>query len=143
MAKKHEDSGFQIWMSYREYRTGGDSKNLYETYSDRTDIHVFFSPNAFHLNSPKTFDKWCILNLEWDPKTYEDLYCVISRYKDGDIFGISYGNWCLESICRTSEEANSIQKAIENAKYHGGYKPWEGYFSRLEYVDVVVLKVTS
>ncbi len=90
-------------------------------------------------------------------------YLIVVRYSTGGTFSSSSGKGHIEKMCQTAEKANQIKNLIlaDDKHYrnnrHGagielkapiycnensykGYKCWQGYFERLE--DVEIIKFT-
>lgn len=71
---------------------------------------------------------------------------VIVRYSTGDTFGSGTGSWCIAEVftnpCREEIKALEDQIRDPKSKYNTqGYKPWTGYFERLESVETYYLVV--
>lgn len=70
----------------------------------------------------------------------DGLYIGIIRYRSGGTFGRTYGNSLFVCAAKTKKTA---QQQLDNCILNGigryGYKPWDGYFERLEdsYVEYV------
>ncbi len=80
------------------------------------------------------------------------VYIVVVTYSTGDSFGSSYGNLAIAFITENPEEALEAKDVIENGdgwtdkwcdhpKSATSYPRWEGYFERVESVEIVFLPV--
>ena len=63
------------------------------------------------------------------------VYMVVVRYQTGGTFGCSQGCHEVINIFSTSAEAEDLKNSIQDDSYPG-YKCWEGYFERLEGVEI-------
>jgi hypothetical protein len=65
------------------------------------------------------------------------VFLVVVRYEDGDTFGSCYGNFHFYSIRATEKEAEKDKAIIETPRgENDDYRPWDGYFERLEEVEI-------
>ena len=69
------------------------------------------------------------------PKSGDAVHLVLVIYETGDTFGYSTGNVSVVGVYETSKEAKEIAKSIRAGTY-SGYKCWDGYFERLESIEV-------
>jgi len=69
------------------------------------------------------------------PKSGNTVHLVLVIYQTGDTFGYSTGNVSVVGVYETSKEAKEIAKSIRAGTY-SGYKCWDGYFERLESIEV-------
>jgi len=66
----------------------------------------------------------------------KNVYLAVVFYSDGDTFGTSHGLFQISGISATVAGAKKLnKKALEE----DAYKPWEGYFARLDRADVFLL----
>lgn len=68
------------------------------------------------------------------------VYLVIVRYQNGGTFGRSLGNWHIQDAFADEQSALKLASSILDKSYEKenpqAYKPWVGYFERLEDVEV-------
>lgn len=74
------------------------------------------------------------------------VYLVVPRYRDGDTFGTTHGLWTVTAITTTLEEAKKIKAEVLKNANDDSYEvpwedPWNGYFSKLESVEIHEMKV--
>ena len=67
------------------------------------------------------------------------VYLAVIFYADGDTFGTTYGYFQLSGVSATLAGAEKQNKKALSGK---GYKPWEGYFSRLIGAEIFELPLT-
>ena len=134
MTKKSEH---EIYLGYSESRSGGGIRPGEEdmAYAQREDSYIDFTPDGLYIKpagSQETID------VDFNPTEYvnENVYMVLVRYRDGDTFGCTHGNWYIEGVYLDAKKAQRISRQISTNKYKGEYLPWEGYFSSLESVEV-------
>lgn len=137
--KKKEEQTYKLYLAYDESESGGDvapgqEGNNWPSYDD---THRSFYPRALHLDSLSFCET---IEVPFDPAQYNYLHLVVVRYTTGSTFGTIYGAWHVEGVYRDSEEAQEIVDSINKETYKG-YKPWVGYFERLESVDIQTLQV--
>lgn len=115
-----------------------------ERWSDRADQHTTLDVNNLYASEPKhLFFKDSI---EVDPSVLDcsEVYLVVVRYQTGDTFGRSYGNFHFYSVRKTEEEAIKDRLDCESPVKKGdyeNYRPWDGYFERLEHVEIHKMKL--
>lgn len=99
--------------------------------------------------------QWCRYHeredVPFDPAGVSEVWVVGVTYGSGDTFGSSYGNFTVVGVYDSEDEAESIARDIraddDNSNRYGepkkkakerftGYKPWTGYFERLEGIEV-------
>lgn len=128
----------KVYLTYMEDRCGGELKDGEPApFGMHEDIIVKFAPNSLYL----TETGWChTIEVDFDPNEYVNkaLFITVVRYTTGCTFGQTLGEWHIEGCYTSAEEAFKVKSSIETDKYEG-YKPWDGYFEKLEKVDVCVL----
>lgn len=122
-----------LWLKYSTDSTGGE-----------------WDENGFRSTSYKTVQFTAVLrdrpdgffghDFEVSEEVYSgsQVFLVVVRYRDGDSFGSSHGNWELWRAVSTAEDALKIKQDIlsgELAKREN-YLPWESHFCRLEDVEI-------
>lgn len=73
--------------------------------------------------------------VDFKPITGMTVHLVLVIYQTGDTFGYSTGNVSVVGVYRSAKQAEDVAKSIRNNTYPG-YKCWDGYFERLEHVEV-------
>lgn len=120
-----------IYLTYSTSETGGDVKNPDEEWSNRENVYVYFKPKDLYL----TTQDWCQeIEVSFIPEAGQWVDVVVVRYESGDTFGRSYGNWHVVGAYLEKDKARKIEQQITRGQYKG-YKPWEGYFERLQDVE--------
>ena len=133
-----EKEPIRLWFSYTSSAYGGEALSE-EPYADRADEHREVSFHGCYNAGPDglNFDS---TSVEVSKEVFEakKVYLVVVRYEDGDTFGRSYGNWHIVDVVLTEEEARDIDSGIRSKTYTDkcGYNCWEGYFNRLESVEI-------
>lgn len=130
----------RVYIEYTSSTTGGERLNPEERWSDRADQTTTLSVQRLYASEPKhLFFKDSI---EVDPSVLEcsEVYLVVVRYQTGDTFGRSLGNFHFYSVRKTEQEAIEDRFACETPVKkgdYGSYRPWDGYFERLEFVEIM------
>lgn len=88
------------------------------------------------------------LELPFHTDYNEVLSLVIVKYKDGGTFGCTHGYWCVDGVYQTNRAAQAHAKAISEKPKPRDYdeyawKPWSGYFARIETIDAIVLPIIN
>jgi hypothetical protein len=137
----------ELYLTYNESRSGGYPLSE-ERWSDREPEHIDFDVRRLYLDRDNA-RTWQIetLEVDFDVSLGDAVYLVIVRYTDGDTFGYRSGNWHIEGVYKTIEEADEVRSAINKETYtheqsNHGWLPWVGYFEHLENVDVYPMVVT-
>jgi hypothetical protein len=100
----------------------------------------------------KLLDKWNFSEYKVSDEVYNSpfLYLVVVTYSSGDSFGRSSGNTSIAYITGNPDEALKIKGDLDRGinppkddpnSQNGGYYPWDGYFERVEDVNIVFLPV--
>lgn len=73
-------------------------------------------------------------NIDWN-YAKDRIWLIVARYSDGDTFGSSSGEWSIEGVASTLEEASEFRRLnrwqIE--------KKHDNYFGKLEEVELVLV----
>jgi len=139
--KKH------LYLAYQETHTGGEPESD-EQWSSRSPGYLMVSFTG--LGREKTphdgfFPSSNEHEVEVSDEVYAscEVYLVIPRYRDGDSFGTTHGHWTVwaavtseEEALRIAEDANKTDNPYRRDRTPGPYRPWEGYFARLENVEI-------
>lgn len=141
-----------LYLTYRETRTGGESESD-KPFSCRDDAYITVTFTG--LGREKTpHDGFFPLAGEHEVEVPDEVYAaaevclVIPRYRDGDSFGTTHGNWCVwaavtteEEALRIAEDVNKTDNPRRSSRTPGPYRPWEGYFAHLEDVEIHSFRV--
>lgn len=131
-----ESDSPRVYIEYTSSTTGGERLNPEERWSDRADQTTTLSVQRLYASEPKhLFFKDSV---EVDPSVLEcsEVYLVVVRYQT---FGRS-GNFHFYSVRKTEQEAIEDRRVCESPVEKGSYenyRPWDGYFERLEYVEIM------
>lgn len=141
----------KLYLTYKENVTGGE-RLTEEQFSDREPAYTKVTFLGLFREPPKSktfFPDPSVKEIEVSEDTGKAsmVYLVIVRYRDGDTFGTSHGNWEVFRATEIEKEALSIKTDIESgamekrAEKEGRYLPWTGYFNSLEGVEVHAFRV--
>lgn len=75
------------------------------------------------------------VSVEFDPTPCRECHLVLVTYSSGDTFGNSSGDVAVVGVFATGKEAEDVAVSIRQGSYKG-YCAWEGYFDRLEGIEV-------
>lgn len=89
-----------------------------------------------------------------DPKVYVDRFftLIVARYSTGDTFGHGTGKWdIVDCFLEDAERERTTLKYLNMdkkdkalpEKYKNMYRPWDGYFERLEGFEVHHLRLVN
>lgn len=146
----------ELWLTYDEYREGGGVMEGQENdaWPSYEDTRITWTPQALYLDESDvpTWQKE-LVKTDFEVERGDLVHIVVARYGDGDTFSHTDGYWCIMGASKDAEAARKLSRAIQNSTYTGreegaansyyqGYKPWDGYFSSLEYADVHSFVVT-
>lgn len=143
MPTKWIKDGYELVLHYKENVSGGEICEGQENsdWPDHEDSYVEFELLFIsNINSNNYSGQYDIIYCDFNHSDIDKVYLVVVRYTDGDTFGTTRGNWYIESACKTEEEALKIGESIEDGSYKG-YKPWEGFFSGFESVEVIEMEI--
>lgn len=132
----------RVWIDYETDSTGGEVEDSNDRWSSRTPRYTELKVKSLYKSEPQHLFFKDSLEVE-DPKVLEcqHVYLVVVRYQDGDSFGTCYGNFQFYSVRATQQEALADKAVIEMPSKegdYGSYRPWEGYFNRLQRVEIQV-----
>lgn len=156
---------YKVYLTYEEThevtRDDFDSK----TWNGRHESDIEFTPLSLHTIAGNSAEE---IEVGFDPEVLAPevlVYLLIVRYEDGGTFGCTTGNWHIEHIGLSESEALEIKRRIEGddryyheAKYYygknkkpytssytgsHGYKPWQGFFEKLERVEIHAFKLNK
>lgn len=163
----------EVILTYSESRTGGEPIDPTDEWTDHETEFIDWRPYAVFVDDDKkkarekTSD-WRVESLSskkpLDIGVGDTVFIVVVRYQTGGTFGSSSGNWQIEGVFTSSEEAFKMKELIQEdnkayieSRWHSrsdgksvvpeekyvspnGYKCWQGYFEALENVEVSVFK---
>lgn len=134
----------KLYIKYWETRTGGEKINPDETWSDYEDEFIEFGITS--VSTARDPQHWLYHEVDSDITEGEWAFVVLVRYESGCTFGRTLGNHYIQGVYKMRDDAQAVRDSIQDGSYckQGGYsyKPWEGYFERLESVDVQPYLVT-
>lgn len=138
----------RLYLGYKTSSSGGQQESD-EPYSSRSPEYIEVTFTSLSRESGTFFGH----NIEVTDEVYaaDEVYLVVVRYRDGDSFGSSHGNWTVWAAVATEAEAIKIAGSItdgslvkEEEKAKGRvYFPWTGYFNGLEGVEVHGFRVAT
>lgn len=137
--KTNSDSP-RVYIEYNSFTDGGERINPDERWSNRTDQNTTLTVQKLYASEPKHL--FFRDSIEVDPSVLEcsEVYLVVVRYQTGDTFGRSLGNFHFYSVRKTEQEAIEDRWVCESPVKKGNYenyRPWDGYFERLEFVEIM------
>lgn len=143
--------GKRLYLGYKTSSSGGQRESD-EPYSCRSPEYITVTFTSLSRESGTFFGH----NIEVTDEVYaaDEVFIVVVRYRDGDSFGSSHGNWTVWAATATEAEAvkiaesitdGSLVKEAEKAKGNGGWVsfPWTGHFNGLEGVEVHGFRVAA
>lgn len=144
MNSHYRESEYKIYLGYSEHAFGGGvcEGQKGDSYPDREDTHIDFTPDGLWSTKGESQET---IGVGFDPSNHVDkeVYMVLVRYSDGDTFGQTIGNWYIEGVYLDDKVARRISRQIDSDKYgkSDACLPWQGYFARLESVQVWGTKI--
>jgi hypothetical protein len=131
----------RIWIEYTTHEEGGDTIDPDDRWSNRTDHNIELQVKKLYKSEPKHLffkDSIEVEDLSILEKQY--VYLVVVRYQTGDTFGTSHGNFKFYSVRGTEDEVIKDRADIEKPRGpNDPYRAWDGYFERLENVEIELL----
>lgn len=127
----------------RDYRSG----EAYGGWEQQYSYNIKKISRNEKLLSKWDFTEYKVPNITLQSPT---LYLVAVTYTTGDSFGRSLGNISIAYITEDSGEALKVMDDLnlginppkkDPKTQNGGYAIWDGYFERVESVDIVFLPV--
>ena len=137
VANKDELEKKYVYLTYTEYRSGGDvckgdEDSDWPCYED-TDTDWNLVDCALTQKPWPTYTER--VEVDFDVKVGDGVWVVYVRYGTGDSFGRTNGCWKIIGVYKHQGQASKILKSIEDDTYTG-YKCWTGYFESLESCNV-------
>ncbi len=129
----------RIYITYSESRSGGACcKGDSGPWASREDAFIDITFKFLHKDYVKDSFFYHSLEIEDESLLEEKNLCLcVVRYSTGDTFGRTNGAWEVVGITKIYKEAEELLK--EETKDKNAYKPWNGYFERLEGTEIHVL----
>lgn len=142
----------RLYLGYKTTSSGGKRESK-APYSSRSPQYIEVTFTSLSRESGTFFAH----DIEVSDEVYaaEEVFLVVVRYRDGDSFGTSYGNWTVFAAVATEEEALKISKSIEDGSLakaveadqkkgvYNTHLQWVGYFSNLEGVEIHSFRVAQ
>ena len=136
---KDKEHSYEMYMTYHEDESGGQPlPGESGRFACREDGRIDFFPKKLYSEVDENTFYWVeTLYCNFDPKGMigKEVYVLVVRYRTGDTFGHSTGQWFVEGAYLDGDKAREVAELINNDKYKGN-KPWNGYFERLENVEL-------
>jgi len=133
-----------LYLTYEERSHGGDPIDPSDRWTDHEDEYVDFYPKQLYSSEDKV-PGWLKETLyDVDAQQGDLVHLLVVRYTTGSTFGTSYGHWYIEGVYKDAKEATEIADKIRTGTYKQEgrtYLPWEGYFERLEDIQIYSLIV--
>jgi hypothetical protein len=135
----------RLYIEYNRSEYGGEAIDPSDRWSNRTVTVITVDFIRLHREQPKNrffYDSIEVLNE--DLIKLDKLYLAVVRYSTGDTFGRTEGEWDIVGVAPTYKIAEvMLEEAIKPAKPgdYKNYKPWEGYFERLEDTEIHTMEV--
>lgn len=127
----------RVWIRHEDHRSGGEPDDPEDQWTSHSDVEIELTILGIQTTEPSSTFFNDSVEVEPEILDLKKVYLVVVRYRDGDTFGSSSGNYKFYSIRATAAEANADQKAIEaDRDPKGPYLEWDGYFCGLESVDI-------
>lgn len=138
----------EIYLTYNEYRSGGEPDDPSDRWTSHADEIIEFHPTGL-FTQKCSFQE--TLSVPFVPSEHVDkpIYVVVVRYYDGSTFGRICGLWKVVGAFTDNDGVKAALKAVNEGKnsqevaeriapfvcedYFGA---WFGYFSGFEGVEV-------
>lgn len=145
--RREKPSKFVLFLDYEETSSGGGicAGQENDEWPDHNPVY-YTSEMKKLVRDRELLSGWKCEEFEVTEDLYNrsSLYLVVVRHSDGDTFGSSHGHSEFIGLFGSSKEALHVKKAIESGDYRKGeYLPWNGYFNRLESVEIHCLGIWS
>ncbi len=144
MSKKIKKEAARLYIEYDQFENGGDSIDPNDRWSNRTDRVIEVNFIKLHRQQPAHRFFYDSIEINKDLAKIDKLYLCVVRYSTGDTFGRTTGEWYIVGVAPNYQIASlMLQEAIIPSKEgdYRNYKPWEGYFERLETTEIYELSV--
>ncbi len=130
--KKEKVEPLRLYIDYSERRTGGEAigEGPWCSHEDE-DTEVSFL--GMYRTSPTHKFFYDSIEVSEEVHKADEVYLCVVRYSTGSTFGRRNGAWTIIGVATDSRKA---QEMLDKALNGDGYKPWEGYFERLEGTEI-------
>ena len=130
----------RVYVEYDRTESGGEAIDPGERWSNRTDRVVEVDFVRLHRESPehRFFYDSIVINHP-DMLKLDKLFLAVVRYSTGDTFGRTTGEFSLVGLAPTYQIAQAMLDEATTPSKQGdykSYKPWEGFFERLEGTEI-------
>lgn len=134
--KKEEPPVYSVWVGVKEtHISGGEPDEPGEQWTSHSTEYRGFNVTGVFLESPqRAWDHRQILS-DIELKAGDEAYVVVVRYSTGDTFSHSTGNGKVLGVHPNKLKAQEEVDLIHSGK-HPEHYTWDGYFERLEDVEV-------
>jgi hypothetical protein len=135
---------YPLYLTYEERTYGGSPINPEDSWPDYEDAHVEFYPRGLFKNREVAglFPQGLMKDeVHGEFNAGDPAFMLVVRYETGNTFGRTLGYWHIEGVYQSRDFAEAIKKSIEDDTYDVKYKPWIGYFERLENVEIYPMVV--
>lgn len=140
MKKKKKEEKPKLFVFYSQTESGGGIVEGQED-TDWPEYDPVYREHKLEGISlePRKQVSWAncddAVEVDFKPHYGNEVWLVRVIYDSGSTFGRSFGHVAFVGIYQDEDKADSIAKSIRNDFYEG-YKPWEGYFERLDHIEV-------
>jgi hypothetical protein len=100
--------------------------------------NVMFMPSFLYRNP---VDESLELDIDYDPKDFNQLHLVIVRYSENDGVAIVHGKWHIFKICQSRRQARQTAQSLEEDQTLWENMPWDNENCKFEICDVVSISV--
>lgn len=135
---KKESEPLRLYIEYLTSDTGGVREDSKDPYSQRSDRNIEVEFIKLYKQKPEHL--FFCDSIEIQNEKMDTLYLAVIKYTTGDSFGKTTGMYEIIGVAPTAKIALvMLEEAVKPS--NKGYKPWEGYFERIESKEVYELSV--
>lgn len=131
-----------IYVTYEEgwLRNISDTSGGGGPFSGYIECENFFNITGAYMSNPSAVTPYYdrVEKIFWQLPI--KVFVILVRYSDGNTFGNTSGYGKIVAAAEYMYEAKEIRDKILKKEWHG-YNVWEGYFARLEKVEIKELVV--
>ena len=135
--KKSENP--RLYIIYKQAEQSGRAIDPSNRWSSREDGYRQLTVKSIHKTEPANCFFFDSIEVDEAVLNSKTVFLVIVRYSDGDTFGTTHGYHYFYSVRTTGEEVEEDKLEISKPSKPGVYRPWDGYFSSLEDIEVEFL----
>jgi len=117
----------EVYLSYEEFRTGGDAHDPEDRWTSYDDEYINFTPKNLFLNRDSA-GIW-VETIETN-ETFnrgDTAHLVVIRYGSGNTFIHTEGNWVIDGLYKDPKVATQI---AENIRSDAEYEEELGFYNR-------------